>query len=188
LRSIVQRVTSEAVGRSSAIVLSLLAACSSATTGKPAQSDRVIATTDVGTLRSHEVGSSGTTVIGAPRDAVLSALKAVYTDLGIEVKVWDPPRGQVGNRNFSKMYRLAGRPMSDYMGCGLTPLGPAANSYRITISLVSYVTQVVDSSRIETQLTASADDIASSKGQISCQTLGTLEAKVNDLVAQRLGG
>jgi hypothetical protein len=109
---------------------------------------------------------------------MLAALNAAYADLGIEVKLWDPPNGQVGNRNFTKMYRLAGAALSTYVGCGLTTNGEAADSYRVTLSIVSQVTPGAGGSTVLTSLTAFAEDLASSKGAISCETRGILEQKV----------
>jgi hypothetical protein len=150
--------------------------------------DTVLATTDAGVVRSYEGVAPGVVTLQAPPDRVMAALRAAYLELGIEVKVWDPPHGQVGNRNFNKMYRMAGAPMSDYIGCGLTTTGAAADNYRVTLSLVSEVKAVPEGSRVDTQLTARADDMASSKGAIACQSLGTLEAKVNDLANRHLRG
>ncbi|MFL5486982.1 MAG: hypothetical protein ACJ8AJ_00720 [Gemmatimonadaceae bacterium] len=176
------------VAKAMIVVIGLLTVidCSTATTQRSAPNDRVIAKTDVGVIRSADGGARGTTVVSAPQPAVLSALGAAYADLGIEVKLWDPPHGEVGNRNFTKMYRLAGSPLSEYVSCGITLMGAAADSYRVTFSVVSQVTRVREGSRIETALTAYAEDIGSSKGTISCQTLGTLEAKVNEAAIRHM--
>jgi hypothetical protein len=125
-------------------------------------------------------------MISASQRNVMAALRAAYADLGIEVKLWDPSQGQVGNRDFSKMYRMAGARMSDYVGCGITTLGAAADSYRITMSLVTTVGAGEGGSKVETQLVARADDMASSKGAISCESTGRLENKLNELALKHL--
>jgi hypothetical protein len=124
----------------------------------------------------------------APPAAALAALNSAYADLGIEVKLWNPQTGEVGNRNFTKMYRLGRKPLSDYVGCGTITTGQAADNYRVTMSLVSHVTPAASSSRVVTQLTAYAEDIGSSKGTLSCLTRGTLEARLHDLAVKHLGG
>jgi hypothetical protein len=58
----------------------------------------------------------------------------------------------------------------------------------VTMSVVSHVTPAASSSRVETQLTAYAEDISSSKGTLSCLSLGTLEARLHDLAARHLSG
>ena len=153
-----------------------------------AHGDRVIATSSDGAIRNYEGPTSGVTTVSAPPPATLAALNSAYADLGIEVKLWNPQTGEVGNKNFTKMYRLAGKPLSDYVGCGQTTTGQAADSYRVTMSLVSRVTPTASGSKIDTQLTAYAEDIASSKGTLACLTLGTLEGRLHDLAVRHLGG
>lgn len=169
-----------------ALVLALCG-CASASQPKPAETEKVLARTDAGAIRAYEGNNSGSIVVHGSSDAVFDALKSSYQDLGIDVELWDPPHGQVGNRNFTKMYRMAGDRMSQFVGCGITELGQAADAFRITMSVVSDVTAAGDGWKIDTRLDAHADDLASSKGRIACQTRGTLEEKLNSLVAKRLG-
>jgi hypothetical protein len=146
----------------------------------------VVATTYDGQVRARDVNDQGVAVIHARPDAVLAAFNAAYGDMRIEVKLWDPPHGQVGNKNFSKMYRLGGAPLSTYFGCGTTLTGAAADSYRVTISLVSQVTPVADGSETRTLVTGFADDLGSSKGAITCESLGTLERRLSELAQKHL--
>jgi hypothetical protein len=168
------------------LVAILLGGCSAAT--NPARlPDRVIATSaDDAVVRSRELNQQGPVPVAASPEKMLAALNAAYADLGIEVKVWDPPHGEVGNRNFTKMYRMGGAPLSDYLGCGVTTTGEAANNYRLTLSLVSQVSSDVGGSTVLTTLTGYAEDLASSKGTISCSTRGTLEGKVLQLAMRHL--
>ena len=168
--------------------LPVVAACATASSAGPSPHERVLARTDAEVVRSYESPQAGTVFVRATPAQALTALKAAYNEVGIDVKLWDTSRGQVGNENFSRMYRLGRTPLSEYVGCGITSMGAAADSYRVTMSLVSQVTDVPDGARIDTQLLARADDLASSKGQISCLTRGTLETKVNELATNHLGG
>jgi hypothetical protein len=154
----------------------------------PASNNRVLATASDGSLRTYDGPRSDQAIIEAPPAAVLAALNSAYADLGIEVKLWNPQTGEVGNKNFTKMYRLGGKPLSDYLGCGTITTGQAADNYRVTISFVSHVTPVGSSSRVLTQLTAYAEDIGSSKGTLSCLTTGNLEARLHDLAVRHLSG
>jgi hypothetical protein len=163
-----------------AAAVASLCACSSVSTQGPAHDNRVIATGS-GVRQTDNTLTSDATTVNAPPAAMLSALSAAYADLGIEVKLWNPQTGEVGNRNFTKMYRMAGRPMSDYLGCGTTTTGQAADNYRITMSFVSRVTPNGSGSKVETTLTAYAEDISSSKGTLACLTLGTLEQRLQQL-------
>jgi hypothetical protein len=161
--------------------------CTSVPTQQNPASDRVIATV-VGdaVLRTRETNQQGRVSVEAPPDKVLAALYAAYADLGIEVKLWDPPHGQVGNRVFSRMYRMGGAPLSQYLGCGATMTGDAADSYRVTMSLVSQVAPASGGSTVMTSLSAYAEDLGSSKGTISCSTRGTLEDRLHQLTMRHL--
>jgi hypothetical protein len=169
------------------VVLVCLAACASASKQTSTPGERVLATTDVGTVRSHE-GMASDSLVDAPPDTAFAALVAAYQDLGIDVKLLDPAAHQIGNRRFSKMNDIAGVRLSKYFGCGSAETGPAADNYRVTMSIVSRVTPSGSASRIETQLTAYAEDLASSKGAISCTTLGGLEQRIHALTVKHLGG
>jgi hypothetical protein len=166
-----------------AAVTALVGCATAAKQTTPA--DRVLATTDVGTIRTHEMLGSDSTV-EAPPDSAFAALMAAYQDLGIDVKLLNPGTHEIGNRRYTKMYDVAGVRMSKYVGCGSTETGPVADSYRITMSLVSRVTPSGTGSRIDTQLTAFAEDIASSKGVISCTSLGGLEQRIHALAVKHL--
>ena len=174
---------------SSAVIALALGLCGCATASQPhpPPTEKVLARTNAGEIRAYEGKQSGTIVVKGSSDAVLEALRSAYGDLGIDVELWDPPHGQVGNRNFTKIYRLAGDRMSHFVGCGITETGQASDAFRITMSLVSDVTPAGADWRIDTRLDAQADDLASSKGRIACQSRGTLEEKLNSLVAKHLG-
>lgn len=164
-----------------------LGACSSVTSQKSAQDNRAIMTGG-GVRQTDNTLTTDVTTVKASPAAMLSALRTAYGDLGIEVKLWNPETGEVGNRNFTKMFRLAGRPISDYLGCGTTTTGQAADNYRITMSLVSIVTPNGTGSTVQTKLTGYAEDISSSKGTLACLTLGTLEQRLQELARNHVGG
>jgi hypothetical protein len=168
------------------VVAIVIAGCSSATTNQAPTHDRVIATGVDAVLHAHERDLQGPVPVAATPDKMLAALNAAYADLGIEVKLWDPPHGEVGNKNFTKMYRLAGASLSNYLGCGTTTNGDAADTYRVTLSLVSHVAPAASGSTVLTTLSAFAEDLASSKGAISCETRGTLEDKVLQYAVRHL--
>lgn len=170
-----------------AIIAFSLGGCASANPN-PTPNNRVVATSSEGNIRTYDGPRSDQAIMEASPAATLAALNSAYADLGIEVRLLNPETGEVGNRNFTKMYRLGGKPLSDYIGCGTTTTGQAADNYRVTMSLVSHVSPAAKSSRVVTQLTAYAEDLGSSKGTLSCLTLGTLEARLHDLAARHLSG
>jgi len=133
-------------------------------------------------LRSSDGTPSYRVLVDAPRDRVLSALSAAYSELGIEMKVYDSGSGQVGNRNLVKSSRLAGERLSRFLRCGTVIGGDAADNYRVTMSIISQATPSEGGTTVETWLTASARDHGTSSGGVACATTGSLEDRINRLV------
>ena len=169
------------------ITTGLIACASASSTQTSSPNERVLATMDVGTVRSHDANAADSTIEASP-DVVFSALAAAYQELGIDVKFLNSTTREVGNKRFPKMYDLGGVRLSKYVGCGSTETGPVADSYRVTMSIVSQVTPSGTGSRVSTQLTAYAEDLGSSKGTLSCLTLGALEQRINQLTVKHVGG
>ena len=167
-----------------------IAACASQTASRPVQTGRDVAVTDEGVLRSYDVGRARISIPGAPRDTVLVALQAIYTNLGVEVTLLNPATGEIGNIKFSRVGRLGDTPLSRYVSCGMTATGVAADTYRVTMSLVSRVTAdgSAHGSTVSTQLAAYAQDVGTGTGRISCSTTGGLEARLDQMLVNRFGG
>jgi len=165
------------------LTLAAIACASAPPAGTPPTSDRVLATSDQGVFRDYDQGSHNLVHIAASPDSVFSLLHAVYGELGVEVKLLNRETGEIGNRAFTKYYRLGGVELHKYVGCGTTMTGPGADSYRVQMSLVSYVARDGTGSTVQTQLSARADDPGSSKGWLSCLSTGALEERVNRTVA-----
>ncbi len=159
-------------------------ACATAPATGTQQPDRIIATSDAGVIRDYDQRVHNTVHLDATRDSIFAALHTIYGQLGVEVKLQNPATGEIGNANFTNYYKLAGKPLHEYLGCGSTMTGPAADSYRVQMSLVSYVSPDATGSTVETRLTARADDPGTSKGWMACLTTGVLEERVNQLLAK----
>jgi hypothetical protein len=171
-----------------ALVAATLLGCASAPASGPPTTDRVIANTDVGQIRTRD-DAEQIVHLGVTTSAAMAAAAAAYKELGVEVKLSDPSTGEIGNRRFSLYHRFAGVALDKYLGCGLTTTGAGANSYRITMSLVTYVSAAAaGGSNVQTKLTATGDDPSSSQGQLACLTTGLLEQRVNDLIAAKARG
>ncbi len=165
-----------------------LSGCASSSASTPERTGRVVAVTASQVVKSYEPAGSNSVIVDAAPEKVLEALRSAYSDLGIEVKLYDPTHGQVGNRNFTRSYRLSGQPLSRFIGCGTTMTGEAADSYRVTMALLSQVTPENGRSRVQTSLTGAAQDIGTSDERVSCLSRGLLEAQVNELVSRRIAG
>ena len=90
--------------------------------------------------------------------------------------------------------KMAGQALTDFVNCGSTVTGPAADTYRGTMLLVSTVKPSGSASgngtgsTVETRFQSRAIDPAggTSAGAMECQSLGTLEQKLHDLLREKL--
>ncbi len=173
-----------------ATLIVLASGCASApsTAADKAHTDRIVEVTDNGVLsRPEQLGHEDVTVSASPT-TVSNALRAVYGALGVEVKYFNPSTGEIGNAEFVKMRKMAGQPLTDFINCGSTVTGPAADTYRVTMLLVSTVKAQGTGSLVETRFQSRAVNPAggTSAGALDCQSLGTLEQKLYDLLRDKL--
>ena len=162
-----------------------------ATTSTPTtQSERVVAISDAGSLRTPDEAPVAAAVLAGKPDKVFSALRETYEELGIKVNILEPAGangGHLGNRYFIKNSRLGKVPLSQYLDCGNTMTGPAADNYKITMSVQSVVSAAPDGSSVNTRVAARADPPAAGGGSLACRSIGTLEAEIHRMLRTRLG-
>ncbi len=164
-------------------------ASASTTVANSAQTSKVVAVTENTVLTRRETAPHEDVVVLVSPDSVLTALRAAYADIGVEVKYFDPAAREIGNLEFVRTRKLAGRPLSEFVNSGWTVTGLAADSYRVTMLLVSTVKVEGGSSRVETRFQSRADDPAhgTSAGAMGCQSLGTLEQMLHAALRDKLG-
>jgi len=172
------------------LALLLLGACATTPTNPAPQTDRVVVAAEDRTIHSHEdVPITAVTVRSNPQ-TVLPVLRGSYEELGIKVQVFDSAGasgGQVGNKYFIKTYKLGDAPISRYLYCGNTITGPAADNYKVTMSVLSIVSPSGTGSNVQTHVSARADDVAAGGASLSCRSIGTLEAALHRVLVRRLG-
>ncbi len=170
--------------------LFVLNGCATTPTNPAPQTDRIVVATEDRTIRSHEdIPITDVTVKSKP-EIVLPVLRGSYEELGIKVQVFDSAGasgGQVGNKYFIKSYKLGDTSLSRYLDCGNTMTGPAADNYKVTMSVLSVVTPSGTGSSVQTRVSARADDVAASGGSLSCRSIGTLETALHRVLVRRLG-
>jgi hypothetical protein len=128
------------------------------------------------------------TDLGASAEDAWTAAVATYEELGIEV-TYSRPGEEVGNRQFRVRRRLAGDRLSKYLRCGVDATGrPMADSYVVTLNVVSEVTGVTDlQSRMGTTVSATAlKPGGTSTAPVVCASKGLLEERIAELVVGRV--
>ena len=174
------------------LVLSMAgtASCAAASRGPDVSlpTERTVAVDDNNVYRTTVLPNSKAPVPAAP-SRVFEAVKAVYEELGIPPGTHDPSTGRVGNTDFWKSRRLGNEALSNYLNCGESFTGPAANNYRIYISLISLVRpDGKGASELETAFSAQAQNMEGTSGdRIACGSTGRLEERIRKSVLLKVG-
>ncbi len=124
--------------------------------------------------------------VGTSRDSVFVILRKIYSALGVEVKAQSPETGELGNRQFIRTSRLGGTFLHEYLNCGQSLTGPTADTYRIQLTLMSYVTVSPSGSVVKSQLSARAYDTGAGQGSTACESTGVLEQKIRNALLTAL--
>ena len=123
-------------------------------------------------------------LLAVPASRVWTALSPAYNALPIPIVAFDSTTRSI--RGAANAYRQFLRnPVSRFVDCGTTLVGPNADTYRVELRVESQVVAVTDTtSSIQTRVDASG---TGSVGRVGCSTTGSLERLVNNQVAELLG-
>lgn len=126
--------------------------------------------------------------IAAPADQVYAALVAVYRDLKVALTDANQAQRVLGNQALKIRRSLGGVPMQNYMDCGGQPGQPNAETFDLSLSLMSYVTAGTDGgSNLTTRLSGVGSDPNHGQGnQMRCSSTGELEARIAKMIKLQL--
>lgn len=112
------------------------------------------------------------------------AIKKTLIQLDIPITVDDPKLHAIGNSDFNKVYRIGGRPMTEYVDCGSTPNGARASTYRVYMSFITTVEPTAPQvTKMKSVLVANAREVSgSSSNRVPCGSTGKLERMLIDSV------
>lgn len=179
------------------LALAALSACSASGAGTPTPTP---VQTSGSTTRSTTMGIEGVgrvtinrtneaDVVAVPFDAEASfrALPSIYDSLGVQVNAIDPAKKTVGNSGYKVRNRLGKLPLSMYVDCGSSQIGPNADSYDVYLSVMSTVIpDGAGSSKIGTIVDAQARPATYNQAYTPCSSKGLLETKIVQIVQKRL--
>ena len=121
--------------------------------------------------------------IASPINNVWRVMPGVYQSMKIPLTTLDQASHTVGNEGFKALKQLDGVPLSKYIECGTTQIGPNADSYDVHLSIVSQLVTVDNgTTKLTTILQASARPLAYAQEYSRCSTKGVFEAKLVDAV------
>lgn len=174
------------------VVAPLLVGCGSAgSTASSRPAERILAQGDEGFIRTIETSGARTDTVAVAPTVAMRALIATIEELGIEVTLVNPTKGEVGNPRFVALRRLAGEPLSRYVSCGQTVTGLRADNDRLTFNILAVVEPLASGgSSVVTRMEATAQDMQSgnSAQTMQCTSTGVLETRIVEGMRRRTGG
>lgn len=165
------------------------AACSSSRGAAPdlgvAQHTFAIAG-DAGAMTVVRTANAQTTPLAGSMDDAWTALPQVLDSLGVRATLIDPAQHLVGVEQMKVRVNLGKTPLSRYLDCGQTQIGPNADSYEVLLTVKSRITSDATGARLSTLVDAVARPISFRQNYSSCSTTGLLESRIADGVKKRL--
>ncbi len=181
-----------------AAAILLLAACAS-TTGQssaPAGSgpgtvvDRVRVGGDAApfamdaTVQSTKFVSSNT--IGKPLDDVWAVLPDIWNTLGVTVDGISQKEHRLTSSVIRVRRSLGGVPLSRYVDCGRSTLGPNADSYFIALKVETVLSPSGSATVVQSAMQASGEGTGNGGQVMRCSSTGELENRIADRLQKRL--
>ena len=157
-------------------------ASSSALPEPPAQ-QRVQIVGMAGRLTVNSNSTASKSSIVAPIEQVWRVLPAVFDSLGVAVSTVDQAQHVIGNDALKVRQRLGKAPLSRYLDCGQTQIGPNADSYDVVLTLlVQLKPNGVGSTTLLSTVEATAKPIAYAQSASACSSKGALESRLTTLI------
>ena len=122
-------------------------------------------------------------------DKVWKVLPGVYAILEIPIEQFNSEAGTIGNSGL-KLYRRLGKiPLTRYIDCGTTQIGPNADSYEVLLTVLTKIQRSrADSSNttVATTVEAVARPIQFRGEYSRCSSKGALEARLAEVLKVQL--
>ena len=126
-------------------------------------------------------------VLRASMHQAWAALIATYQQLEIPLDLEDTANRRLGNPRV-RGRRIGGERLSRYFECGQSSMGrPRADQYDVTYSIFSRIIKDDDGRTVLlTELDGSARPTSVSTNPVHCESKGTLEQRIADIVSELL--
>lgn len=122
--------------------------------------------------------------IDAPQARTFSAVAKLFDELKVSVDVSDPTSGTIGASNVPTRRTFANERMSTYLNCGRTMTGPIADSYRVYVTVVAFMSPVdANHTKLRIAMVGGAQDLAGNSTEpVQCGTTGRFETRIFERV------
>jgi len=132
--------------------------------------------------------STQDTIVRESPNRVWSVLPAVFSTLGIPTRTREPAAYTIGLES-GRVARIEGGRLSQHLECGSGILGPNADNYDVTMTLlVQLAGHASGGTTIRTTLDAYARPRASAGEPLHCASSRTLERRLMQLIQMELSG
>ena len=133
------------------------------------------------TINSNSTASKS--AIAAPVEQVWRVLPAVFDSLGVAISTVNQVQHLIGNDALKVRQRLGKAPLSRYLDCGQTQIGPNADSYDVMLTLlVQLQPNGAGSTTVFSTVEATAKPIAFAQSASACSSKGSLESRLTTLI------
>lgn len=107
----------------------------------------------------------------------------MFDSLGVAVSTVDQAQHVIGNDALKVRQRLGKAPLSRYLDCGQTQIGPNADSYDVVLTLLVHLQpNGVGSTTLLSTVEATAKPIAYAQSASACSSKGALESRLTTLI------
>ncbi len=173
-----------------------LAGCSSAGNSPPVGSgpgtvfeNKNISNSGAGELLDATVQSTkfvSSASIGRPVDDVWAVLPDIWTTLGITVDGISQTEHRLTSPIMRVRRALGGVPLSRYVECGRTAMGPNADSYFIALKVETVLSGSGRTTIVQSALKATGEGTGNGGQQVRCSSTGELENRIGERLLKRL--
>lgn len=171
-------------------LVGVMAACAASTPSDPperAAPTRQVLRVGSAAVEMHTEAGVGQNVIMAPSENVWQVLPSVFEQLEIPITRRDPRLPEIGNLGYLAR-RVEGRRMGNFIDCGTNLSGQLANLYEIQLSIITRLSDGPEGTTVvTTTVNAYGQPRTTSGNQVHCQSRETLEKRVAELIAEKLG-
>jgi hypothetical protein len=171
-----------------ALVLTCGACASGGSTPTTRSPDRVIMTTQDGSVLRQQIDAATKATFPSSPDKVWAAVVGAYADLGIEANSWDKTQGHYAAQNFIMPRRIKNVGITALFSCGSSMTGPVADQGRI---MADVVTKLLPNPDGTTSATIYVDGMlkkneGASSDPIHCSSSGRIEELLRKSITMQL--
>jgi hypothetical protein len=124
-----------------------------------------------------------------PLDRIWKVLPAVYGVLEIPIEHFNAEQNEIGHSALKLRRKLGEVELRKLVDCGNTQIGPNADSYDVTLTIITKLTKTkMDTSvtAVSTIVSGRARPVQFNGADVACKSKGQLEARIAEVLKVNL--